>query len=384
MTPGLAMELFFEPTEYARRLRAVRAVMAERQLDALICTTPENVFYLTGYQTFAYSTYQALVVPLDGEPFLILRYLESMLADRYAIVRDVVRWEDTEDPVAVTLAALQERGLASGRVGYEERTSLQPVAIWRRLHAGLPAMVDGSGCVERPRAAKSTPELAYMRDAARMTDLGMAAAIAETRPGASENDLAAAAFDAMTRAGSEWMAKDPIVTSGDRSGIPHTTYMRRTLGEGEAVLLEFSAVRHRYFAPLMRSGWLGQLDPRMADWPRICLEAMHAGMEECRPGRTAASVDAACRSIMERYQLWPNYRKRAGYSVGIGFPSWIEGAISSLRADDETVLEAGMCFHIPVALRIYGEATIGISETVIVTATGGEALHQAPREFFVR
>lgn len=384
MTPGLQLEPFFDDAEYARRHRAVRAAMAEQQVDVLLCTTPENVFYLTGYQTFAYSTYQALVVPRDGEPFLILRYLESMLADRYAVVRDVVRWDDAEDPVAVTLAALRERGLANGRVGYEERTSLQPVAIWRRLNAGLPSMVDGSGCVERPRATKSAPELAYMREAARMTDLGMAAAIAETRPGATENDLAAAAFDAMTRAGSEWMAKDPIVTTGDRAGVPHTTYMRRIVGDGDTVLLEFSAVRHRYFAPLMRSGWVGRLDPRVSDWPKICLETLEAAMAECRPGVTAAAVDAVCRGIMERYQLWPNYRKRAGYSVGIGFPSWIEGAISSLRGDDATVLEAGMCFHIPVALRIYGEATIGISETVVVTEGGGEALHHAPREFFAR
>lgn len=382
--PGLRLEPFFEQAEYDRRHQAVREAMAEKGVEVLLSTTPENVFYMTGYQTFAYSTYQALVFPLEGAPFLVLRHLESMLADRYSVVRDVARWEDEDDPVAVTLEALRAHDLAGRRIGYEERTSLQPVAVWRRLAAALEHLTDGSGCVERARAVKSAPELAYMRDAARMTDVGIAAAIAETRTGVTENDLAAAAFDAMTRAGSEWMAKDPIVTAGDRAGVPHTTYMRRRLGDGDTVLLEFSAVKHRYFAPLMRSGWIGRLDPRMADWPQICIEALDTAIAACRPGVTAAEVDAACRGVVEKHQRWLNYRKRAGYSVGVGFASWIEGAISTMRNDHATVLQPGMCFHIPVAMRLYGEATVGVSQTVVVTHAGGEPLHAAPCEFFAR
>ena len=77
---------------------------------------------------------------------------------------------------------------------------------------------------------------------------------------------------------------------------------------------------------------------------------------------------------MERAGHWDNYRKRTGYSVGIGFSSWVEGTIASLKEDDATVLRPGMCFHIPVAMRIYGEAGFGFSHTVQVTETGVECL----------
>ncbi|MBV8912377.1 MAG: aminopeptidase P family N-terminal domain-containing protein, partial [Acetobacteraceae bacterium] len=160
--PGLRLETFFPPEEYERRHRAVRSVMQERSLDVLLCTTPENVFYLTGYQTFAYSAYQALVFPLEGEPFLVLRYLESLLAERYSVVREVIAWEDEQDPVAVTIDALRGRCLAELRIGYEERTSLQPVTVWRKLVSALPQLGDASGTVERARAVKSAPGLAFM------------------------------------------------------------------------------------------------------------------------------------------------------------------------------------------------------------------------------
>src|SRR3954451_19158491 len=89
---GLQPELFFSDAEYERRHRAVRARMQAQGIDVLLVTTPENVFYLTGYQTFAYSTFQILVLPLEAEPFLAIRHLESMLADRYSFVRQIVRW----------------------------------------------------------------------------------------------------------------------------------------------------------------------------------------------------------------------------------------------------------------------------------------------------
>lgn len=212
--PGLVPERFFDDAEYARRHAAVRAAMAARGIDVLLCTTPENVYYLSGYQTIAFSSYQLLIFPADGAPCLVLRFLESMLAARYSVIQDVVAWDDTDDPIAVTLSTLRERGLSGLRIGYEEQTSSNPVTLWASLKAGLPTMTDGSGLVEVARAVKSDAELACMRKAAVMTDAGVAAAIAETRVGATENDVAAAAFNAMTRAGSEPLAKDPIVTSG--------------------------------------------------------------------------------------------------------------------------------------------------------------------------
>jgi Xaa-Pro dipeptidase len=38
-----------------------------------------------------------------------------------------------------------------------------------------------------------------------------------------------------------------------------------------------------------------------------------------------------------------------------------------------------MTFHIPPALRIYGEFTVGVSETVVVTEDGHRVLGNIPR-----
>src|SRR5690606_30707694 len=70
-------DMTFPPEEYERRIGELRARMADRLLDAVVITDPENLMYLTDYQTSGYSFFQALVVPLDAEPFMITRQMEE-------------------------------------------------------------------------------------------------------------------------------------------------------------------------------------------------------------------------------------------------------------------------------------------------------------------
>jgi Xaa-Pro dipeptidase len=375
-------QLIFPREEFERRVAAVQRGMHARGLEALLLFSPEHIFYLTGYQTFGYFTYLASVVPQQGEPILILRYLESFLAKVYSWVRQVETWDDHEDPVAVTAQVLRARELGGRRrLGTEDR--VLPYEIRRRLGQALPdaTFEDGTSLLEQVRIRKSPVEVAYMRQAAEYSAAGMAAGIQECTAGRSENDVAAATFAAMTRAGSEYSPHDPIVTSGWRSGVPHSTYARRRLEANDTVLLEITGTHHRYVAPLMRTAVVGQATPAVRDLAHLVLEGLDAAISAIRPGVTAGQVDDACRGIMERAGRYEHFRKRTGYSVGFGFPpSWNEGHIVSLRKGEPAVLEPGMVFHIPVALREYGVSTAGLSETVLVTDTGREVLTKYPRE----
>ena len=51
----------------------------------------------------------------------------------------------------------------------------------------------------------------------------------------------------------------------------------------------------------------------------------------------------------------------------------------SLYTGVTTELRPGMTFHIPPALRIYGQFTVGVSETVVVTEKGCRPLGSIPR-----
>jgi Xaa-Pro dipeptidase len=381
-------DLAFPETEYQRRLQLVYEAIAQRGLDGLVVFGPENLFYLTGFETTGYSAFQLAVVPAGAEPRLLVRELERGAVRRLSwMASEPVTIEDGADPIESVVQMLRDLGLDASLLGIDRSSWFLTVKQYQQLVAelGQATIEDGSGFVERARRIKSALELDCIRQAARYTEAGMRAGIEAVRAGSTDNDVAAAAAAAIFRSGSEGMSIAPIVTSGYRSGVAHTTFARRRIEDGDAVLLEMGGVHKRYTGPLMRSAVVGPpggLARRMHD---ACSRALDAAIAAIRPGVTSGSVHAACQQVIDGSGFEANFRKRLGYSVGVGFaPDWGEGHILQLSRDDPTVLEPGMVFHMPPALREYSVAGVGCSETVAVTSDGVEVITKFPRPLSIR
>jgi Xaa-Pro dipeptidase len=113
---------------------------------------------------------------------------------------------------------------------------------------------------------------------------------------------------------------------------------------------------------------------------KVCQDALAAALDALRPGRPCEASHLACQAVIDKAGYTENFKKRAGYSIGISFaPDWGEGGILSLYTGVKTELQPGMAFHIPPALRIYGQFTVGVSETVVITDTGHRVLGSVPR-----
>ena len=75
---------------------------------------------------------------------------------------------------------------------------------------------------------------------------------------------------------------------------------------------------------------------------------------------------------------------RCGYPIGLSYPpDWGERTIS-FRAEDETVLEAGMTFHFMPGLWM-DDWGLEITEPILIRESGqAECLCNRPRELFVK
>jgi Xaa-Pro dipeptidase len=376
----------FPREEYHRRLEFLRREMAVCGFDAILLFAPANVFYLTGYATAAFSNYQCLVVPSGAPPWLIIRLLERPVAEATTGLSTIETFEDHEEPAEAVRRALSRAGLLDRRLGAERTSPLLTVRSYQRLEALLEVSFgDASGLVERGRAVKSPHEIECLRSAARCTEAGMRAALEAVAAGRTENDVAAAAYAAMIGAGGEFFSSQPIITSGPKSGVAHTTFQRRALRPGDPVLLEMGAVWNRYTAPLMRTAVVGEPAPGVRRMFDACREALEATIAAVRPGARSQDVQAACQGVIDRLGYEPNFRKRVGYSVGVGFgPGWGEGHIFDVKHHDERPLRPGMVLHLVPAMRESGAFGAGLSETVVVTDTGVEVLTSFPRTLAVR
>jgi Xaa-Pro dipeptidase len=368
-------ESVFPKDEYDRRLAACRRAMGERGFDLVLISGAENIFYLTGQQTPGYYTFQCLCVPATGEPFLVIRALEAMNARLNSFIADITGYPDDANPAEAVASVLKSRGWQGKRVAIDQNGWFLTVNLYQRLVQGFGALLDGSGLVEPLRRVKSPREIAELERAAVANDAGMRAGIAAVREGASENDAAAAIMSASIAAGGEYVGMEPFVTSGPRSGVPHTTWRRRKMQAGDVVILETSACWNRYHVGLYRTLAIGAVPPLAREMFGVCQEGLTAAIAALKPGNTCADVHAAAQGVIDRAGFTAGYRKRTGYSLGISFaPDWGEGNIMSLYRGVDIPLEPGMVFHVPITLRDYGKFTVAVSETVQVTAG-------APRTF---
>ncbi|MBX6323506.1 MAG: aminopeptidase P family protein, partial [Rhodospirillaceae bacterium] len=274
------------------------------------------------------------------------------------------------------------------RIGIEAWSSGLPHGLAVRLAEAMPGRdwVDMTGAVDALRHRKSAAEQVLMREAARLSDAGAAAAIEAIRDGAREADIAAACQAAMTAAGSTYPGFGPFIRPQRRLAEEHTSWGDGTVRAGEAVFLELSGCYRRYHAPLGRLIFVGSAPEGARRMEAVCRRAFDAVLEALAPGRRAREVYAAWQAVVDAAGLSHYRRHHCGYLVGIGVPpSWTGGnTVTGLRHDSDLVIEEGMSFHILSWLMGTGQGDYFLSNTVLLTASGAEVLTRTPHTLTVR
>ncbi len=380
--------LTFSLNEYERRLTELRQRMQERLLDAVIISDPENLAYLTGHQTTGYSFFQALLVPLEREPVSITRQMEASNIEYRTWVEDARYYSDTGDAIQMLYDVIREMGLIGKNVGHERNSYFFPAYQQDRLHTMFSNgnLQDCFGIVEEGRICKSADEIEVMKKASKATQAGMQAGYEAVAEGVTENDIAAAVCDAMFRAGGEYPAVLPYVTSGPRTMIGHATWEGRTVQANEHVFLELAGCYRRYHTAMMRTVVLGELSQSMYKAQERMKTALIEVENLIRPGVTVSDVDKLVRNIISDNDVGAQLVTRAGYSIGIAFsPSWDEGYMLSLKQGSQDILKPGMTIHIiPWMYGVDGDKTCGISDTIHVTEKGCESFFDLDRDFVVK
>ena len=380
-------DLAFPIQEYRTRLDAIRSRMAGLEISALLVTSPENICYLSGFQTPGYYFPQTLVVTHDRDPQIVIRKFEGGNVDAYSwLDRSNVRtFEDNESPMKRVARTLSDLGVAERGIGVDFKSWFNTVWSHHELISSLKgaAVVDASGLVEAERAIKSERELEYITEAGRISSLAAGAAAEHLSRGTcTENELAAKVHESLVRNGAEYPGLPVFVSSGHRTMIPHAVWSGKPVEPGEAVFLEVTGVVRRYAGPIFRTYHMGRPTSAFRDRASVVRDMLDATIAAIGPGVTSNSVNDAAMRVAQR--LGRGVTKRAGYSVGLNFPpDWGEGVFLDLKAGDETVLEPGMAFHIPQTLRLKGEAPVALSETVIVTEQGRSVVTDYPRDLVV-
>jgi Xaa-Pro dipeptidase len=389
MLPLDRQNLHFDAAEFAAREAATLAAMAEAGLDGLLIFRQESMYWLTGYDTFGYVHFQALVLTADGRLTLLTRSADRLQARFTSRIDDIRIWRDAADatPERDLSALLAELGLANRRLGVEWDAYGLTAAKGQRLAAALDGFArldDASALITELRAVKSPAEIACHREAAKLADAALDAAVSATAAGAFEGDILAELQGTIYRGGGDDPANEQIIGSGPGALMCRYYSGRRRLAADDLLTLEFAAAWHHYHAALMRTVIVGRPDPRVLDMHTACREGLLAAEAALRPGAPLADAFDAHARAMEAAGFGAHRLNACGYSLGATFaPNWMDWPMA--YAGQAYAVRPGNVFFLHMIL--FDEArglAMTLARTSLVTESGAEPLSAAPLDPLVR
>lgn len=360
--------------------RKVQRALETSGFDAFLFFKAEAVryitdFYVKGFRPFMEPEYVVLVVKgrppavgyISGSDDLRIRF-KSDIEDARKLP-PVAEW-------AVTIGQMMaDYGLAKGRIG----TDLMPYMIHEGLRRQFPDAVfsDAGKVWSELTAVKHTAEIALIRNAVRVADLGMRAAIDAVRPGISEHAVAAEAVHAMRRGGSEFEPFIPLVASGYNTSMFERVATEKIIRDGEMVILDIGAVVTGYTGDLGRTVICGEPTAEQRAIYKATHLALQAAKKAVRPGVTCHDVDRRAREVIEDAG-WGHYlySGNTGHQLGFG----LHGEPLIHRNVDVEIAE-NMVICLEPRIVLPDRPDIGgahLEDVVLVTADGCEQLNQTP------
>jgi Xaa-Pro dipeptidase len=382
------MAIHFTPAEFARRRDALLARMTDERLDALLMFQQESMYWLTGYDTFGFCFFQCLVLTGDGRMALLTRSADLRQARHTSTLQDIRIWRDAADadPARDLLRLADDLGLTGKRLGVEFDAYGLTHANGRRVEAAFEGttLVDASRLVSGLRVVKSAEEIAYVRQAAALSDAADRAALDAIRAGTDEGEILAAQHNAIFAAGGDYPGNEFIIGSGSDALLCRYKSGRRVLDARDQITLEFAGSWRHYHAAIMRTVPVGEPRPLHVTYHEAARAALLACEAALKPGATAGDVFAAHARTLDEHGLSEHRLNACGYSLGAKFtPSWMDPPM--FYEGNPWVIEPGQVFFAHMILMdSASETAMTLGRTYLVGETGPEALNHPDLALAVR
>ena len=366
----------FERSEFDERIRRLRAELRRQDVDVALFDEIEAMTWLSGYGN-SENRWRCVGVPLEGEPFFLIRALDAGPCRRRSWISDVPTFRDWEDPFPVLAESLASRRLDGARIGLDFGSYCMPLARFERLKAALPraSFADIGPVVWELRLIKSPAEIELLRRAAGVADEAMRRTASACVRGASQRAAARTAVAAFVELGADPSPPGPI-SAGRGWDFLHAHLEDTELGDDDVVHIELTPRVGGYSARIMRCAVVGAASAALSRAAERLAEIQDRQIEAMRPGAHAAEVDAIMREGVLAAGLRETYDNITGYTLGLYAPAGPRTSDFTriFHPNAEWRLEPGMVFH------MYGSGSgTSFSETVLVAENGPERLTKLPR-----
>ena len=353
---------------YERRLNSLIKSMDFEELDCFILSDIADMLYFTGF-----SGALKTLVSRTGE---VKVYVSK------------VNFEDAKRRVGEDKVELIKFGELIPRITREIRESGMKRVAFKGLDAAdymkLKESVESisfepkNGLIWELRKVKDSSEIRMIREASKITSLGMEETMEFIKPGIREYEIAAEVEYSIRKNGADGMAFETIVASGERTCLPHGGCTERRIQRGDIVVIDLGAKYRGYCIDITRTMVVGTPTQRQREIFESVKLAQEQAMKVLREGVEAQKPDEEARETLKMKGLGEYFVHGLGHGLGLEIHE-----PPTLRPGNTEILKKGNVVTVEPGVYIPGFGGIRIEDTVHILEDGFEKLTNFPIDITV-
>lgn len=348
------------------KIKDLRRIISEQNLDGILVFNPSNRRYLTG---FTGSTGYVILTATESLFFCDFRYVEQAKVECSGFT--IISIRGAED----LFAYLQTQKISC--LGVEK--DFLTLNFARQLEGYDVQIACGiDEDLRKLRRIKNPTELKAIRRACEITDQAFEYILQEIKVGITEAEIDFKLQTFMRKFPEvEKMAEKFIVASGPRGSLPHGIATTRTIQQGEFITLDFGCNVAGYWSDVTRTVCLGKADSKQKEIYQIVLAAQEEALRVVKPGLTGKEVDRAARSVIEAAGYGEYFGHGLGHSFGLDIH---ESPRFAQNPEGDLLLEVGMVMTVEPGIYVPGWGGVRIEDDIIITVDGHINLTGARKE----
>ena len=352
-------------SEISKRWRKYQQILVNKNIDGILLSSSQNIFYLTGYNFVREQDREAfvLITPKD-----IVLLIHRMYASQVKTLFPFLKLEIVNQSLFETLA----NSYQGKKIGIEEINITVFEAQF--LEKKQIKLINISKDIATLRAIKTTKEIKVIKEIEQITKKALEHTRQWISPGVTEKMVAEHLEKLMIEFGAFDSSFPTIVASGINSGIPHHMTSNRIIQENDIVMIDCGGKKDGYCGDLTRTYVLGKPSRIYNDVYKIVLQAQKTALGQIKDGVKIADIDLAVRKIFEEAGLIDHYWHTTGHGLGIGIHEY-----PSLHFSVQGLLQRGMVITVEPGL-YFDWGGIRIEDVVVVTKTGFTTLSNLNHE----
>ncbi len=373
------MGLHFSKEEFSNRKEKTLNSMKNEGVDALIMFRQESMYWLTGYDTFGYVFFQALVLDQKGNVILLTRAPDLRQAQNTSNISDIRIWVDKDgaNPADDLKIILDELNLKGKKIGIEYEAYGLTGRNALRLNTVLQnycSIDDKSELITKLRVIKSDEEISYVKKAANLADKALDEVWKHAKAGVSESKILAEMNRVIFEGGGDYPANEFIIGSGKNALLCRYQAEKQILNNQDQLTIEWAGTYRHYHSAMFRTIPIGKSDPRHHKMHEACVEALINCENKLKPGNKIGEVFDVHAKTFDDNGFKNSRMNACGYSLGATFsPNWMDWPM--LYTGNPYEIQPGNIFFMHMILMdSESQLAMNLGETYLVTENGNERL----------